>query len=383
MSNSHRWPLHPAPVEGEALSAWLRRVADCYEMDLMDLLLFEWGKGQIIDLDIRPPDGFLETIAGRSGVELDILRCMTLAGWIPWLLDSFDLEDDAFNCYVNQFSVLLPQKKRPIRIVPGWRAWIPRRNLNRACPICFGESSGKLIFKLMWLFPLFVSCPVHGCWLEPFIGRFGTLYGWAHRESTPRPAVPVIKRMDHRTEQAFTNGQVDLPARKVHAGLWFRLLRTLIDELNTPISYWGAQSRILRLIWERCRHPVRAGQNYWYPFEVLDEPTQLQFLEAAGTAINMIETGEVIAKGTLAYLFLPEPDCTRNQDSETNLGIYIKKAQEELEKWVAVVRDDPEAADQLFHFILLGRRDPKVVKEVQDMLSAVGVPVEWCQIKEI
>jgi TniQ len=392
LNTSHRWPLHPAPVEGEALSAWLCRIADSYEMDLMDLLLYEWGKEQLIDLDVRPPDGLLETIAGRSGVDLDALRCMTMAGWMPWLFDSFDLVDDAFNCYVNQFSVLLPQKKRPMRVVPGWRAWLPRRNLNRACPMCFSESSGKPIFKLMWQFPLFISCPIHGCWLEPFIGHIGTFYGWERKGLKPRPATPAIKKMDHRTEQAFAKGQVELPARTVHAGLWFRFLRTIIDELNTPVSYWGAQSKSLRLIWERCCHPVKAGQSYWYPFELFDVSIQLQFLEATGTAINLIETKEVIAKGGLAYLFLPEPESTtyqgahqpsRNQEPETNLGTHIKNAEEALKKCVAVARDDPEAADQLFHFILFGRRDPKVVKEVQNMLSGVGVPVEWCQIKEI
>jgi hypothetical protein len=358
----------------------------------MDLLLYEWGKEQILDLDIRPPNGFLETIAGRSGVDIDTLRCMTMAGWVPWLLDSFDLEDDAFNCYVNQFSVLLPPQKRPEKTIPGWRAWLPRKNLNRACPLCIGEAKGKPIFKMMWQFPLFISCPIHGCWLESFIGRPGTFYGWEQKGLKPRPATPAIKKMDLRTEQAFTDGYVVLPARKVHAGVWFRLLRTLIDELNVPVSYWGAQSRTLRLIWERCRHPVRAGQTHWYPFELFDASIQLQFLEAAGSAIAMIETEEVIAKGAGAYLFLPEPESaayqgthqpSRNQAPETNLGFHIKQAQAALERCVAVARDDPEAADQLFHFILFHRRDPKSIKEVQNMLSDAGVPSEWCQIKEI
>lgn len=392
MNSLHRWPLHPAPCEGEALSAWLNRVAMCYEMDLEELLRYEWGNGKITDLDIRPPDGFLETIAGRSGYELDTLRCMTMAGWVPWLLDSFDFDDNAFNCYVTQFSVLLPQKNRPKRIIPGWRAWLPKQNLDRACPVCINKSSGKSILKLMWQFPLFVSCPVHGCWLEPCICLAGKFYGWENKALKPRPADSFIRKMDHYTQQAFITGHVELPRRSIHAGLWFRLLRTLIDELNTPLSNWGAHSRILRMIWEKCGYAVRAGQAYWYPFEILDASIQLQFLEAAGMAINMIETESINAKGRFAYLFLPEPESdtydgkhkpSLNQNSDVDYVNHWKIVQEELEKFIALARVDPEAADNLFHFILFGRRDPKVVQDVKNILSAAGVPEEWCHIKEI
>ena len=44
MSQAQRWPLHPAPEEGEALSSWLHRVADCYEMDMRELLQFAHGQ---------------------------------------------------------------------------------------------------------------------------------------------------------------------------------------------------------------------------------------------------------------------------------------------------------------------------------------------------
>ena len=391
MNTCHHWPLHPAPVEGEALSAWLHRVANCYEMNLMDLLLYEWGKGQITDLDIRPPDGFLETIAGRSGVDLDTLRCMTMEGWMPWLFDSFDLEDDALNCYVNQFSILLPQKNRPIRTVPGWRAWLPKQNLNRACPICISNISEKNIFKLMWQFPLFIGCPLHSCWLETYFGSPGIFYSWDNKDVMPRQTSYVITEMDRRTEQAFIYGKVELPRRKVHAGLWFRLLRTIIDELNTPLCYCGTQARMIRKIWERCDRSVRAGQIQWHPFEIFDVPLQLQFLEAAATAIYMIENQEIKAQGTLAYLFLPEPeravdlDChpILNQNTVEEEVNCWQIVQELLEKAFAEARYDPEVAERLFYTMLFGRRDPKVVKEVQDILSALGVPIEWCQIKNI
>ncbi|MCT1464718.1 hypothetical protein [Corynebacterium sanguinis] len=47
-----------------------------------------------------------------------------------------------------------------------------------------------------------------------------------------------VSVMDERTWQALTIGYVDLPRRRVHAGIWFRLLRTIIDELGATRSEW-------------------------------------------------------------------------------------------------------------------------------------------------
>jgi hypothetical protein len=92
-----RWPLHPAPKEGEALSSWLSRVAACYQMDTLGLLERDLGYSQVDDLDAAPPLSLLTALSQRSGIELDRLRCMSFAGWVPWLLDSLDDQlPDAF-----------------------------------------------------------------------------------------------------------------------------------------------------------------------------------------------------------------------------------------------------------------------------------------------
>ena len=90
MSPAQRWPLHPAPKEGEALSSWLHRVAACHQMDVHELLEGDLAHGQVDDLDTAPPIPLLIALAQRSGIELDRLRCMSFAGWKPWLLDSLD-----------------------------------------------------------------------------------------------------------------------------------------------------------------------------------------------------------------------------------------------------------------------------------------------------
>ncbi|MBN0322084.1 transposase, partial [Pseudomonas aeruginosa] len=89
----------------------------------------------------------------------------------------------------------------------------------------------------------------------------GRYLQWEIADAAPRPADDAIACMDRRTWQALTTGFVELPRRRVHAGLWFRLLRTLLDELNTPLSHCGSCSASIRHVWERCGHPLRAGQS--------------------------------------------------------------------------------------------------------------------------
>ncbi|HNG81978.1 MAG TPA: TniQ family protein, partial [Burkholderiaceae bacterium] len=50
MKPAPRWPLHPAPMEGEALSSWLNRVALCYHMEVSELLEHDLGHGLGDDL---------------------------------------------------------------------------------------------------------------------------------------------------------------------------------------------------------------------------------------------------------------------------------------------------------------------------------------------
>ncbi|MGV9309480.1 MULTISPECIES: hypothetical protein [unclassified Nonomuraea] len=40
-----RWPMHPAPAPGEALTSWLERLAGCYEIQVSCLLRHGLGVG--------------------------------------------------------------------------------------------------------------------------------------------------------------------------------------------------------------------------------------------------------------------------------------------------------------------------------------------------
>jgi hypothetical protein len=141
-----RWPLHPAPKEGEALSSWLHRVAACYQTDGRDLLENDLGHGQVDDLDSAPPLSLLTALSQRSGIELDRLRCSSFAGWVPWLLDSLDDRlSAALETYAFQFSVLRPKRNRKTRSIASWRAWRPGQPIHRACPLCLDDPANQAV----------------------------------------------------------------------------------------------------------------------------------------------------------------------------------------------------------------------------------------------
>ncbi|WNF25328.1 hypothetical protein RI138_00110 [Streptomyces sp. C11-1] len=65
---------------------------------------------------------------------------------------------------------------------------------------------------------------------------------------------------DRYTHQALTTGRVDLPGRAVHAGVWFRLLRSLLNEVSPATSSQGAHGKgTLQLIWQDTGH--RSAQD--------------------------------------------------------------------------------------------------------------------------
>lgn len=382
MKPAPRWPLHPAPKEGEALSSWLNRVAVCYQMDMPDLLEHDLGHGQVDDLDTAPPLSLLTALSRRSGIELDRLRCMSLAGWVPWLLDSLDDQlPAALETYAFQFSILLPKCSRKTRSITSWCAWLPSQPIRRACPLCLNDPANQAVL-LAWKLPLMLSCPLHGCWLESYWGVPGRVLGWEKADAVPRTTSDAIAAMDRRTWQALTTGHVELPRRRVHAGLWFRLLRALLDELNTPLSQCGTCAGNLRYVWERCGHPLRAGQSLWRPYEILDPAVQSQMLEAAATAIDLIESKVVSPRGELATLLLSEP-----QTGFTN-GLPAKeRKQEPVNYWqeavkaineaVVEARHNPETAHTLFALASYGRRDPVALEQLRATFAKEGIPPEF------
>ncbi|MDQ2846331.1 MAG: TniQ family protein [Actinomycetota bacterium] len=174
------------------------------------------------DLDWDPPAVVLDALAERTGVDRNELRAMTVAGWVPWLLDTLEPSGDpaAFDTYVRQDSVLLPASEAKRRQVCRWRPWLPAKPMRRACPTCasFPDRGLTLISQL----PIVISCPEHACRLMPEVDI--AIAAAMNERLSPTPVNAHIAALDRLTLEGFTTGQVTLPLRPVHLGVWFRLL---------------------------------------------------------------------------------------------------------------------------------------------------------------
>lgn len=384
---THRWPVHPRPIPGEALTSWLHRIADRYGINV-DVLTFDLGHclDRGTDLDMAPPPGFVEQLAIRTGMGTDRLHGMSISGYTPWLLDDLEPCPDTFLTYTRQLAVLLPESKRRRRTVKAWRAWVPGTadRCHRACPQCVLESTPPHPYLLTWSLPLMLSCPVHGCWLEHHDGPRGSYYSWHSpwRPPGPREASSALRRMDARTWQAFTSGQVDLPRRRIHAGIWFRLLRTVVDELGATLGDCGAAQGISREVWQRAGHPVRAGQVTWRPFEAQSPQTQECTLEAAAIAMDLLESGSLTGRGNAAALFLPEPGVAVDpgRPQQTATAVSAKRQidiNEALRAAIEDARQEPASARKLFHLATLYRTDDeKYIQQVRANFAKLGIPLE-------
>lgn len=376
-----RWPLHPRPGPGEALSSWLGRIADLYGMSLDVLVRHNLGPDYFDlrfdrdSLDLDPPGGVLAALHDRTGIPLAQLRRMTIAGWVPWLLDELSADQpEAFDTYVRQDCVLFGPGEAPQRELAQWRPWLPVHaspRIRRACPVCTASPGRDLM--LMAQLPVMLSCPEHGCGLVPA----GMLIPFINRDGEGVAVSSPVAVMDERTHEGVTTGTVTLPRRPVHVGVWFRLLRTLLDEVNTPPSQLRRQvaKQAVGQIWRATGRPTRAGQIRWIPYEALDWPRQQAMLEAAAVAMHMVESGALAGRGTLGSLLYDDP--YRPVRSDPAPADAWQRAMNEFSAAVEAASNDREAARRLLHTFTAFCRTPASFERTRQDLINCGLPEQF------
>ncbi len=303
-----RWPLHPAPRPDEALSSWLTRIAVLYTSTVEDLVAdLGFWPGRVADLDTSPPDRLAHELSERTGVDGHLIRRMSLSGWSPWLLDSTEPNPHLFMTYTRQFSVLLPAGRLRPREISHWLPWRPSLPRMRACPQCIAETNPPHPYQLLWLLPITLSCPQHGCRLEARDSQVVDFRDWQSRPPTPRTVAPVLLAMDTRTWQALATGKVALQGADIDAGIWFHLLRTIIDELCANLSEFQNARKTVMTAWNEAGLPLRLGLARWHTHEDHVPTMQLLALEAAAAAIHLLEASALTGQGPDAAFFLPRP----------------------------------------------------------------------------
>jgi hypothetical protein len=385
-----RWPLHPQPGVLESLSSWLERLARLYDLSVKDLLTRNLDlvdvNPRLWDLDYETAAPVLAALAERTGIEPTRLTRMTLAGWAPWLFDSLSVrahgedEQGVFDTYVRANSVLLAPGEAGTHYVDRFKPWcgpwlpIPMGWRRRVCPVCTADPErGR---SLMWKLPLMIGCVEHGCWLEHVTDvEIALLDG---QPLTPRPVDEPLATLDRYTHDALTTGRVELPGRSVHIAVWFRLLRSLLDELSLATSTVRAHGRTaLEQVWEATGRRERGGLTVWKPFEQLDWEAQESMLHAAAVALDLAATGRIIARGRLASaLALPrrhvyDGDAPAPPDP---VATAWAEAMAQFEKAIEQARTDPDTARQLLGLLTFGCRTLDRFEEQRSYLFGIGIP---------
>ncbi len=153
------------------------------------------------------------------------------------------------------------------------------------------------------------SCPVHGIMLEPvYIVEDSVSWLTDRAEEAPE----LVRSLDHRTWKALTTGCVNLPGGFVPAGLWFRLLRTIWDELSRPLSLLReCHEQPILLIWAAVDRFMQQAEDSW------KSTLERKHAIILATAIDMMKKGTVLPEGTDAKYF----GCESMDDSE----IFLEK----------------------------------------------------------
>jgi len=298
-----RWPLHPPPYPNESLSSWVKRIAIGYDIEAEELLACEFGINlgifELYSIDLNPPIDFLSQLSERTGIESNAIRTLTAQSYVPLLIDTFEgTETSTFNNYTNQFNVFTGRRENV-----AMDSWIPWFNPDRfadtqGCEICLKEDLEPYL-RLHWRFPWMMSCPIHKLLLER--GMFYSLqprkmrfsfykdYNCNYNNSDVTQPLDDLYAMDAITLQAVTKGVVELPSGNLHGGVWLRILRTLIEELNSLVKTIGRKNRSLMIpFWQELDSFVKARFIKYNIFEQCDYKRQLKLMLVAALVFKAI-----------------------------------------------------------------------------------------------
>lgn len=274
-----RWPLHPQPQEGECLSSWLRRIAKSYAVNVADLVEHELQRPHNANLlDRFPPKNLLEAVSLRTGVPLEKVRRTTFVGLISTLTDS---------AKCNEYSIFLaptPYRGKSI-------CWLRKECSNLACRSCLDNYPDAGIL-LAWRLSITQSCPLHGTMLEPGLIEKNNSVRWLNRNTIQAPR--LICALDSRNYAALSEGYVELAGGRIHAALWFSLLKVILDELTRRTNPRNHSSPA---------HMVRAEAATFLQDMSWNAYPNMGTSMLLANAIDMMEKGIVSLRGEQASLF--------------------------------------------------------------------------------
>ncbi len=165
----------------------------------------------------------------------------------------------------------------------------------------------------------------------------------------------------------------------MHVGVWFRLLRSLLDEVSLALSTRSASARsTLERIWQGTGRPERGGLNVWRPYEQMDWPMQEAMLHAAATALQLAADGLITARGALGSALRPAAHRhVYDGDQPCRHASAWQEAIAEVNAAVTLARTDRDAARQLLALLTIGCPTLDRFEEERAYLFGIGIPAEF------
>ena len=303
------WPVHPGPVDGEALSSWLRRIGRVYGCSVVDLLKYDLGFPEVKTrgLDVEAPGDLLTAIAARTRLPVETIERTTFAGAVPFLF--WPPYTDPVKSDVAYCSVLFEPPKPAPESLSKLRQWFRRENMSKinGCRQCLVDYPDGAIL-LSWGLKVVLACPIHGLMLE--LGRKdGQAIHWVNEKAEAAPRLVCL--LDSRTMAAVAEGFVQLPGGLVSAAQWFRMLQTIFHELNAwhlPLERW-------RMKWQL---QLWKAADYFPPgpFETFKFDKSCELLIAM--AIDEMEKGIFTPTGMHGSVFLGHDPTGERIENDTS-----------------------------------------------------------------
>jgi hypothetical protein len=178
--------------------------------------------------------------------------------------------------------------------------------------------------------------------LEPFY-QGSENPAWSYERTPARPAPSELLALDRLTLAAVTTGMVDLPSGdRIHAGVWLRALRTLVDEMIRPSGLLrrGAYACIVGL-WRAAGRGLHEGLGRLMPFEAMVPERRELALKMAGSAALSLVTGELAALKENGPVVLRSSPSTSGPDLESIPIPLLPAARDPVADAIATARADP------------------------------------------
>lgn len=378
---SNRWPLHPPPCPNESLSSWITRIANVYDMYLEEFLKNEFDISyesySSYDLNFDPPLSLLTNLSERTGVTFDDVRALTAQAYTPLLIDALKIEEtSSSNDYVNQFCIFPGKRKKFIMANKNWVPWlsIKRSATVQCCRLCISEDSEPYL-RLHWSFSWMITCPKHKILLEQALFHGITsknrgFYFVTKDTTTPYP-LDDLYAMDNITLQAVTTGLVEVPSGILHGGVWIRILRSLIEELNSSVNIVGQKNRrLMILFWQKLNLSVRQDFGRYVLFEKCDHNIKLILMLVASLVIKAIFSKQIKFSSSVVNL-LTSPVIYDHDFHTVYPGLIRKnRLSKEEEREIAYVQAFKDLKRRSDELIAAMHSNPEAVISFRNMMRA-------------